>query len=163
MSKVKYGTIKSNHLQQYGAARPIAASQTFESKSGRFVKRDGSGNIQAVAGNSEEELLGAVDFVGDSGSSAGDTEAPVQINPYVPVEMPVYDGAVDASVSESDIESLIQTSAAINVSGDTQYVDISDTTDINQVLVIVGGDADENTLYAIQNVGLVTETESNTV
>lgn len=161
MAKSKYGIVKNNHLAHYTHAIGVGASEVFSAKSGRFVELDGgSGDIKAATSGAAA-LIGAVDFVGTASSTEGGTELPVQTSTQVVYEMPVYDGTTaGVSVSQDTIDSYVGRTCDLYVASNIQYADTNGDTD--ETFIIVGGDADENTLYVVMNPAVVSATGNRT-
>ncbi len=167
MQKLKLGIVRNGHLAEYTDEKPLGASETFKARSLRFVKRDGSGNFDAIE-DGESVIDGYVNFVGTTGSSDGDDKTPIEISCFgsnaVTYEGPIYDGSVDATVTQEDIDKLIGTIAAVKVVSDVQYVDLDSTTSADMILTIVGGSASANTLYVKVNTDVaIANTEANTI
>lgn len=168
MEKLKYGIVRNGHLAEYTDEKGLGASEVFKALSLRFVKRDGSGYFDAVD-DAATAIDGYVQYVGTVGSSDGDVTTAIEISCLgggsVTYEGPIYDGgSTDAEKTKAEIDSLIGTTAAIKVDSNIQYVDLDNTTDAQQVLIIVGGDADANTLYVKVNPTVaIAGTESNTI
>ena len=143
MSEIKYGHIRGG---ESGFPLPIGASETFFSKSGRFVTNDGSGRGE-LAGASATALQGFVtdgqpdDGNGGGGFTSSTTEGATKmkcINDLTAVfRIPLaYDGSTyDRNYSSALIG---ETCDLVTVNG-VQYANVSAS--VTDIIRIVGGKA----------------------
>lgn len=126
---------------------PMAASQVFPAVSGKFVYNN-SGAITAAA-NGQDEIIGAVEFVGTTSSTAGGTRLPIDRSCETIYEVPAYLTSARATLTETVVNALIGKTCDIKVASNVQYADIGAATD--DVLLIVGWNPLNNTLLVTMN------------
>lgn len=142
MKKVKLGSpIFANpfHIEM-----PLAATQTFYRRSGHFVTISG-GNISVA--NDPSAILGwalvGKDWI-SSGTAAAD-KVTVCVDPYKVWEVPARD-----TFTVAQLKGLIGDACDLEQNGDgIQCVDWAEYS--KEVLIVVGGDVDEQTLYVHMN------------
>lgn len=142
-SELKYGQIRGGHN---GFSLPMGTGETFYSKSGRFVKNDGSGNGE-LAGAGDSTLQGWVrDGQPADGSGGGglDTHATVEgdtklwciIDLTAVFRLPLAYSAVHTSNYDAN---MIGETCDLVIIDEVQYCDV--TGNSNAVVRIVGGKA----------------------
>ena len=148
MSKPSYGIIRNPQLATYTERIGIGASEVFTATGGRFVI-NASGYLDAADGG-DEALIGAVEYIGTSGSSNGDDEVAVQTSVDVWYELPAtLNGTSRQTLTQALIEAYRFDNAEIKVISSVQYVSTAAPT--GNTLIIMGGDVVENTLYVRLN------------
>jgi hypothetical protein len=142
--KVKYGIINPTYPIVTLDAMPIAASQAFKAKSGRFVTKDASGNY-AISVAADTQIAGYVDC-GDftSSSTAAADKLPVIVDLNAIFEIPV-----DETITATSLKALIGKTCDLVVNSGIQQADIGASA--TDVIKIVGGDVDEQTVYVMIN------------
>lgn len=123
---------------------PVAASQVFKRRSGHFV-RLASNNVN-IAGSGHTEIWGWA-LVGKdwtSSATAGASKVTVDTHPYHVWEIPS-----DATFTASGLLALIGDTCDLIVNSNIQQADVGENTE--KVIVIIGGDVDNQTLYVHMN------------
>jgi len=124
---------------------PVAASQAFKRRSGHFVKLDSNRRV-TIADSGDSEIIGWA-LVGKdwtSSSTAGADKVTVDTHPLHVWEIPP-----DAAITASSLAGLIGKTCDLIVSSNIQYADIGESNE--DVIVIIGGDVDGQTLYVHMN------------
>lgn len=148
MAKNYYGIVKNDHLKTFTEPVQMGASEVFTAAGGRFVVKNGDDFDAAATG--ANELAGAIEFIGTTGSSDAQSKYPVQTNCNVWYEMPATnDGANRETLTQANIELYRFDTADITVLSNVQYVLTSAPSD--NVFIIMGGDVVENTLFVRMN------------
>jgi hypothetical protein len=122
---------------------PVAASQAFKRRSGQYVKV-ASGRAD-IADSGDSEIWGWALIGKDwtSSSTAGADWVTVDTFPYHVFEIPARD-----TFTASNLEGYIGDTCDLEVST-YQYADNGESNE--DVIVVVGGDVDEQTLYVHMN------------
>lgn len=127
MEDLKYGQVRGGNI---GVTVPLAASQAFKARSGRFVYLDGSGHA-VLCGDGANELFGhAEESERTSSASAAAESAKVVIDPTAVFRIPVLNGTFAITM-------VGKTCDLIDVGG-YQGADLAAADD--DVLIVVDGD-----------------------
>lgn len=122
----------------------LTASQVFKRRSGHFVKL--VSNYATIAGSGDVEIKGWA-LVGKdwtSSATAGQDKITIDADPGHVWEIPA-----DATFTESSLLALIGDTCDLIVNSNIQQADIGES--FEDVIVIMGGDVDEQTLYVHMN------------
>ena len=122
----------------------LTASQVFKRRSGHFVKI--ASNRATIAGSGDTQIWGWA-LVGKDWTSsnvAGQDKVTIDTHP-----MHVWEIPSDASFTASGLLALIGDTCDLVVNSNIQQADIGESNE--DVIVIVGGDVDEQTLYVHMN------------
>ncbi|RLF07605.1 MAG: hypothetical protein DRJ60_02320 [Thermoprotei archaeon] len=125
---------------------PVAASQAFKRRSGHFVKLDSNRRAE-IADSGDSEIIGWALVGADwtSSSTAGADKITVDTHPLHVWEIPA-----DATFTAANLAALIGKTCDLIVDGNgIQKADIGESNE--DVIVIIGGDVDEQTLYVHLN------------
>lgn len=148
MPKQIYGMIKNAHLATFTEPVQMGASEVFSAQSGRFVIKTGD-DFDACNGD-DDQIFGAVEFVGTTNSTDAITQLPVQTSCDVWYEMPATNNGSDRqTLTQQNIEDYRFDTADVKVISNVQYVYTNTATD--NIFIIMGGDVIENTLYVRMN------------
>jgi len=129
--QLKYGWIRGGRS---GFIVPIGASEVIKSKSGRFVKNDGSGRAE-IAGDGHTELIGFLDCGEFTASSTEGADKRFCINDVTAVfRIPVGTGTYT--------EALVGKTCDLIVSNSIQGAQVGVSSE--DTVIIVGGDAVNN-------------------
>lgn len=127
MEDLKYGQVRGGNV---GVSVPIAASQAFKARSGRFVYLNDSGHA-VLCGDGANELFGhAEESERTSSSVAGSEKCKVVIDPTAVFRIPVLNGTFAITM-------VGKTCDLIDVGG-VQGADLGTADD--DVLIVVDGD-----------------------
>ncbi len=123
---------------------PVAASQTFERRSGHFVYIS-SGNV-TIADSGTTEIFGwaLVGKLWTSSATAAADKVTVCTDPFKVWEVPARD-----TFTAANLKSYIGDTCDLEISSNVQYVDNGESNE--DTIVIVGGDVEEQTLYVHMN------------
>ena len=138
------GDKKSHHLGVF------TAGEILVSKSGRWVEHDNSANTYIVATASSQQVDGYCDYI-DSGTTAGDAY-PIMDALDLVVEMPYYNGTsvATSTLTVALLAAAMNENCDIYIDGDeVQYADLGASS--YDVITVVGGDVDENSIYTKRN------------
>ncbi|MDD4156702.1 MAG: hypothetical protein PHY08_09040 [Candidatus Cloacimonetes bacterium] len=148
MYKASYGYIRGN--RNFTDELAMAASQTVKARSGHFVYFDGGAVTMCADGATA--IDGAIDVPYDDTLEITDKRA-VDISTESVYEIPIYatDGTTYATLTEARVVAAVGKAGAIKVSGDVQYLNMSDTDDVliqtQKVLQVVGYNYTNKTAY----------------
>jgi len=127
MEDLKYGQVRGGNV---GVPVPLAASQAFKAKSGRFVYLDGSGHAVLCADGANEIFGFAEESERTSSATAAAESAKVIIDPTAIFRIPVLNGTFAITM-------VGKTCDLIDVGG-VQGADLGAADD--DVLIVVDGD-----------------------
>ena len=154
--KLKYGFLNRNVTpSSYPLPVPLAASQYLNKLSGRILTMDGSGNF-ALTGATDSLVAGVTEAITQD-SSTGCSSATAAADSVIliddvnqPFEMPVVTGT---TITAASLKLLLGKTCDIAIAGSTtttiQQANIGAST--YDVIVIVGGNVDRNTVYVKLN------------
>lgn len=131
MEDLKYGQVRGCHAS---VPVPLAASQVFKARSGRFVYLDGSGNAVICAAGANVIFGHAEESERTSSSTAAAEVANVIVDPSAIFRVPVITGTYVATMRGKTCD--------IGVSSNVQGADLAASTD--DVLIVVDGDLVNN-------------------
>ena len=143
--RVQYGRIRGDDRGVLGDI-PVAASQAFKARSGKFVKLDASKHAD-IAESGDSELFGWALVGGDttSSSTAAATKVSVDTSVTSIFELP-YD---DTTVTEANLAELLGETCDLIVASDIQYADIGESNE--DTIQILGYDFNRKTVYVRLN------------
>ena len=153
MGKVKYSIVFGGENAFY-KMQPFAANVTLKAKSGRYVTYDISDGYFSLTPDGVAKVSGYTDIVISDIATSGD-KVPVAMNPHMfATEMPYAAGGSTGTLTDAILlnptaglsTAIIGKTIDIYVSSDVQYAD--DQANDN-ILFVVGGDVDQNTLYTM--------------
>ncbi len=124
---------------------PVAASQAFTRRSGHFVKKDVN-NRADIADSGDTQLQGWA-LVGKdwtSSATAGADKVTVDTHPLHVWEIPS-----DATFTAATLATIVGETCDLIVNSNVQQADFGESNE--DVIMIVGGDVDEQTLYVHMN------------
>ena len=147
---LKCDIIYPNDHTYYTQPQPLAASVVIKALSGKFVTKDGSGNL-ALSAAADTQIHGWADVgTGDgtftASATAGDTKVPIVRDLQVVFEIPNKTGQ---TLTEATLKTLMFKTCDLYVDSGIQQADTTAST--TDVLVIVGGDVAKNWLYVMIN------------
>lgn len=143
-NRAKYGIIFMPNPGSVKQDQPCAASVAFKNLSGKFMVKDGSSNY-AIADSGDTELAGwamAGEFT--ASSTAAKTTVPIVDDFSAIFEIPS-----DATFTAAELKALVGKTCDLIVASNIQQADIGESTE--DVIIIVGGDVDRQTLFVRLN------------
>ena len=136
---IKYGWVRGGKTS---VSKPLAASQVFKARSGRFVYLDGSGNI-TVADDGADEIFGfAEESERTSNSTAAVEYANIIIDPTAVFRIPVAAGTYAKTMDGKHCDILIDANGI-------QGADLTAAAD--DVLIVIDGNATEGWVEVMIN------------
>lgn len=146
--KSNYGVINGKTPNATSQDMPLAASVAFKALGGKFVTKDGNGNY-ALSVATDSQIAGWACVSGDytSSSTAAADSRPIIDDLDAIFELPVDSG--DTAITATTLKALIGKTCDLIVTDGIQGADINAST--YDVVKIVGGDVDKNTVYVKLN------------
>ena len=140
--KVKLGA--PIHGSPFYHKMPLAASQAFKRRSGQFMTLSSSRAQKADSGDTEIWGWALIGKDWTSSSTAGADTVTICTDPFKVWEIPARD-----TFTATNLAAYIGDTCDLEIASDIQYADNGESTE--DVIVIVGGDVDEQTLYVHMN------------
>ena len=144
---LKYGKISDTPIDSIIAELPY--STVLSAKSGRFLTKNKTSDRFAVTTATDTQIDGFTESNLTANASGAYTKVPIELPNYESsYEIPYYD-TDDGVLTQDKLDALIGEVCDIYVASNIQYANASGTT--YKVLIIVGGNVANNTLYVKQN------------
>lgn len=138
MSDMSYGKKWGSDL---AVEVPLAASQVFKYKSGKFLVKNGDGNYE-IADSGDTEIAGWAMINGEftSNSTAATDKVAMNISLDAVFEIPA-----DATFTAAELKAMRMKTCDLIVASNIQKADIGESNE--DVIQIIDGDVDSQTLF----------------